>query len=195
MGFIEDIIGFFAAPLRATCPSSPCFPTSTFIILGVAFLLSLMTTAANRFLVNYKMVTSYRAEYMSWQKAVNKARKEGEEKQLDKLMKKKAAMARMSSRATLEQMKTTAITFVPLILMYNVLLAVFGGAAVALSPLYIPGAAATSQFITKCASAPCATVFSIVYWYFLSSFTISIPLSRLFGIQTFNITPTSGDSK
>jgi len=174
MGFIEDITGIFVNPIKGYA-----IPESTFIVIGVAVLLSLMTTGANRFLVDYKRVASYRREFMTWQQAVKKARKDGDEKQLDKLMKRQAAVMKMSSRATLEQMKTTAITFIPLLLLYNVLITAFPfDVAVAFSPIMFPGA--STGFL------------SVVYWYFLSSFAISIPLSRLFGVQTFSLTPTSG---
>jgi len=174
MGFIEDITGIFVNPIKGYA-----IPESTFIVIGVAVLLSLMTTGANRFLVDYKRVASYRREFMTWQQAVKKARKDGDEKQLDKLMKRQAAVMKMSSRATLEQMKTTAITFIPLLLLYNVLITAFPfDVAVAFSPIMFPGA--NTGFL------------SVVYWYFLSSFAISIPLSRLFGVQTFSLTPTSG---
>ena len=182
MGFIEDIIGFFVNPMRGYS-----VPESTLIVIGAAILLFLMTTGANRFLVDYKMVANNRREFMAWQQAVKKARKDGDEKQVDKLMKRQAAVMKMSSRATLEQMKTTAITFIPLLLMYNVLLTAFPyNVAVAFSPIIIPGAHVTGS--------GAASFLSVVYWYFLSSFAISIPLSRLFGVQTFSIT-SQGDSK
>ena len=173
---ISQIIEFFSAPIKSACPTTSCIPTSTLIIIVSAFLLSLMTSSANRFLVNYKMVMSSRREYMAWTQAVRKAKKDGDEKQLDKLMKRQSAMVKMSTRANLEQMKTTAITFVPLLLVYRVLLDAFPlTAAVAFSPIWVPGA--DTGF------------FSMIYWYFLSSFAIGIPLSRLFGIQQFSLNP------
>ncbi|HEY5620025.1 MAG TPA: EMC3/TMCO1 family protein [Candidatus Bathyarchaeia archaeon] len=173
MGFIEDIIGIFVNPIKGYT-----IPESTLIVIGAAVLLSLMTTGANRFLVDYKKVAKNRREFMAWQQAVKKARKEGDEKQLDKLMKRQAAVMKMSSKATLEQMKTTAITFIPLLLVYNVLITAFPAeVAVAFAPFWIPGA--PTGFL------------SVIYWYFLASLAISIPLSRLFGVQTFSLTPTS----
>ncbi len=188
MSFIDDIINFFAAPIQNVCPSSSCIPTSTVIIIVSAFLLSLMTSSANRFLVNYKMVMSSRREYTAWTQAVRKAKKEGDEKQLDKLLKRQSAMVKMSTRGNLEQMKTTAITFIPLLLIYRVLLAAFPlTTAVAFSPIYVPGAALAS--LSVLGHSVSFGFFSMVYWYFLSSFAIGIPLSRLFGIQQFSLNP------
>lgn len=187
MSFIDDIINFFVAPIRSVCPPAGCVPISTFTIIGAAFLVAFLTSSANRFLVDYKMVNSYRTEFNNWRMAVNKAKKEGDEKQLDKLMKRQSAMMRMSSRAQLEQLKTTAITFIPLLLIYYILLSAFPlSTAVAFSPVYLPGAAA-SNAVFKAGAA----FVSMVYWYFLSNFTVSIPLSRIFGIQTYSLTPTS----
>ncbi len=191
MSFIDDIINFFVGPIHNVCPTASCIPTSTVIIIVSAFLLSLMTSSANRFLVNYKMVMNSRREYMAWTQAVRKAKKEGDEKQLDKLMKRQSAMVKMSTRANLEQMKTTAITFVPLLLVYRVLLAAFPlTTAVAFSPLFFPGAAVTTDVFKAGAG-----FFSMVYWYFLSSFAIGIPLSRLFGVQQFSLNPGDPGTK
>ena len=197
MGLIEDITGFFVNPIKGFG-----IPESTFIVIGVALLLSLMTTSANRFLVDYKMVTKNRREFMLWQQAVKKARKDGDEKQLDKLMKRQAAVMKMSSRASLEQLKTTAITFIPLLLLYNVLVTAFSfHVAVAFSPVAIPGAVVTCVKTILPSLDVCSQLgtegsqfsfLSVVYWYFLSSFAISIPLSRLFGVQTFSLTPSGG---
>jgi uncharacterized membrane protein (DUF106 family) len=191
LSFIDDIINFFVGPIRSVCPSSACIPTSTVIIILAAFFLSLMTSSANRFLVNYKMVLNSRREYMAWTKAVRKAQKDGDEKQLDRLMKRQSAMAKMNFRASMEQMKTTAITFIPLLLVYRVLLAAFPlTVAVAFSPIYIPGAAIHTDIFKAGAS-----FFSMIYWYFLSSFAIGIPLSRIFGVQQFSLNPGDTSTK
>ncbi len=189
---VTQIIEFFSGPIKNVCPPpGACIPTSTFIIIVSAFLLSLMTSSANRFLVNYKMVMSSRREYMAWTQAVRKAKKDGDEKQLDKLMKRQSAMVKMSTRANLEQMKTTAITFVPLLLVYQVLLNAFPlSAAVAYSPIFLPGADVSHVLFSAGAG-----FISMVYWYFLASFAIGIPLSRLFGIQQFTLNPTDTGSK
>jgi len=117
--FIDDLLNTLAAPLRTFNPnynpsiSPDAIIARALIVLGAAFVLSLTSTLANRFLVNYKMVNSYRREYMSWMKAVNKARKEGDEKQLDKLMRRQGAVMKMNTRASLETLKTMPFTLIP----------------------------------------------------------------------------------
>src|SRR2546430_8735314 len=112
MSFIDDISHLLGGPVQDLCnpnhvsPALSCAPLSAFIVLSAALVLSLIAMLANRFLVNYKMVASYRREYMNWMNAVRKARKDGDEKQLDKLMKRQSADMKKSSLAKLEQPKT-----------------------------------------------------------------------------------------
>lgn len=190
MTFIDDIIHFLGGPLKNACtpngPSASCVPLSAFIVLGAALLLSFVAMSANRFLVNYKMVANYRREYMTWMNAVRKARKDGDEKQLDKLMRRQSAVMKMSSRATLEQFKTYPITIVPFYLIYAVLGYALTSSlsAVAYSPFVIPFASVTPGGMA---------VLSLFFWYLICSFTISVPLSRIFGVsQAFSMTPTGG---
>jgi uncharacterized membrane protein (DUF106 family) len=170
-----------------------CVPLSTFSVFGAALLLSLVAMSANRFLVDYKMIARVRQEYMGFMRAMNKARKDGDEKQLDKLMKRSASMQKMQFRATLEQMKTYPITIVPFYLIYAVLgYALSSTHAVAYSPFTIPFAATLGS-----ATAPgSVAVLSLFFWYLICSFTISIPLSRIFGVAAaFQMASPTGDTK
>src|SRR5436190_10347741 len=194
MGFIEDIISFLGGPLQQACnpnklPDHICVPLSTFAVFGAALLLSLVAMSANRFLVNYKMVANNRREYMNWMNAVRKARKDGDEKQLDKLMRRQSAVMKMSSRATLEQLKTYPITIVPFYLIYAILGYALGSLqAVAYAPFLFPFATIISNGV--------AAALPLFFWYLVCSFTISIPLSRIFGVSAaFSMAPTTGDTK
>ena len=194
MTFIDDIIHFLGGGLHNACaaynhPGGVCVPLSTVSVFAAALMLSLIAMSANRFLVNYKMVANYRREYMNWMNAVRKARKEGDEKQLDKLMKRQTSVMKMSSRATLEQLKTYPITIIPFYLIYAILGYALGSlVAVAYSPFVIPFASITSGGY--------AAVLSLFFWYLICSFAISIPLSRIFGVSAaFSMTPTGGDNK
>jgi len=193
MSFIDDILNFLAGPLLPFAQPAPAslIIYRSLIVFGAAFALSLISTLANRFLVDYKMVTNSRREYMAWMKAVNKARKEGDEKQLDKLMKRQAAMMKMNTRASIESFKTLPFTLVPFYLIYQVVRVAFcppqiGGQclAVAYSPFPLPWAALTT--------GGTAAVLTLFYWYLICSFTISIPLSRIFGVNTFQMAGVGG---
>ena len=183
---IGDIISFLGGGLYHACNPSgignqTCIPLSTFSILGAALLLSVVAMSANRFLVDYKMIARVRQEYMAFMRSMNKARKDGDEKQLDKLMKRSPSMQKMQFRATLEQMKTYPITIVPFYLIYAILgYALSSTLAVAYSPFSIPFAAVLGS-----ATAPgSVAVLSLFFWYLICSFTISLPLSRIFGVAS-----------
>jgi uncharacterized membrane protein (DUF106 family) len=184
MSFIDDILNTLAAPLRQY--SHP--PSATLLVLGAAIVLSLITMSANRFLVNYKMIANSRREYMAWTSAVRKAKKDGDEKALEKLMRRQSAMMKMSSRSTFEQFKTYPITIVPFLLIYYTVVRAIGSIPVAYAPLVLPFTTTTTNDMFS--------VLSLFYWYLICSFTLSIPLSRLFGVQSsFSMTPTTGDSR
>ena len=195
---IGDIISFLGGGLHQACnysnsPGQTCVPLSTFSVFASALVLSIVAMSANRFLVDYKMIARVRQEYMGFMRAMNKARKDGDEKQLDKLMKRSPSMQKMQFRATLEQMKTYPITIVPFYLIYAILgYALSSTHAVAYSPFSIPFAA-----ILGTATAPgSVAVLSLFFWYLICSFTISIPLSRAFGVAAaFSMASPTGDTK
>lgn len=182
MSFIDDILNALASPLLPY--RHP--PDATVLVLGAAIILSLITMSANRFLVNYKMIASSRREYMAWTSAVRKAKKEGDEKALEKLMRRQSAMMKMSSRSTFEQFKTYPITIIPFLLIYYTVVRAIGSIPVAYAPFMLPFASVTTNGMFS--------VLSLFFWYLICSFTLSVPLSRLFGVQSsFSMTPTSGD--
>ena len=183
MSFIDDILNTLARPLVPY--SHP--PSATLLVLGAAVLLSLITMSANRFLVNYKMIANSRREYMAWTNAVRKAKKDGDEKALEKLMRRQSAMMKMSSRSTFEQFKTYPITIIPFLLIYYTVVRAIGSTPVAFAPFLLP--------FTTTVHLNMFSQLGLFYWYLICSFTLSIPLSRLFGVQSsFSMTPTTGDS-
>jgi uncharacterized membrane protein (DUF106 family) len=183
MSFIDDILNALAAPLK---PYSSA-PSATFVVLGAAIVLSLITMTANRFLVDYKMMANARREYMTWTNAVRKAKKDGDEKTLEKLMRRQSAVMKMYSRSTFEQFKTYPLTIIPFLLIYYTVVRAIGSNPVAFAPLILP--------LTTTVHLNMFSQLGLFYWYLICSFTLSIPLSRLFGVQSsFSMTPTTGDS-
>src|SRR5437879_12672547 len=181
MSFIDDILNTLAAPLRQY--SHP--PSATLIVLSAASVRSLITMSANRFLVNYKMIANSRREYMAWTSAVRQAKKEADEKALEKLMRRQSAMMMMSSRSTFEQFKTYPITIIPFLLIYYTLVRPIASIPVAYAPLVLPFTTATANGMFS--------VLSLFYWYLISSFTLMIPMYRLFVVESvFPTAPTSG---
>jgi uncharacterized membrane protein (DUF106 family) len=148
-------------------------PSSTFFTVGVAIIMSLISSTAAKLLVDYDMVRSTMKEVQAWQKELNAAKKAKDEQTVAKLMKKSQAMMKQQSRASMEQMKVTAVTFVPFLIVWYTLNAVLGPYPVAYAPFPLP-------FLSSVTSLGVPLTF--FYWYLLASFSVNLPLMRIFGI-------------
>lgn len=174
MSFIDSIVNWVKIALAPFIGQPPHMPEVTIFTIGIAVLLGVTSAAAAKLLVDYDMVRKSMKQFQAWNKEVQKARKANDSQTLAKLMKKQQAMTKLQARASMEQFKVTAVTFVPFLLLWYLLNAVIGGVTVAVSPFYlpfIPQDATTGQYY-----------FVFWQWYFLSSFAINFPVMRLFGI-------------
>jgi uncharacterized membrane protein (DUF106 family) len=163
LSFIDDIVAWFVSALLPY----DHIPQSTLFTVGVAIALGLMSATAAKLLVDYDMVKSSMREFQEWNKALQKARKANDNQTVGKLMKKQQAMTKLQARASMEQFKVTAVTFVPFLVLWYLLSAVFGRSIVAISPFPLPLAGSQLSFVS---------------WYFLSSFAVNFPIMRIFGI-------------
>lgn len=163
MNFVDSIVAYVTSALA---PYSG-MPHSTVFTLGIAIALGLASSTAAKLLVDYDMVKNSMRDFQAWRKEMDKARKANDNQTLSKLMKKQQAMTKLQARASMEQFKVTAVTFVPFLLIWYLLNAVFGNHIVALSPWPLP-------FV--------GTQLNFVSWYFLSSFAVNFPMMRIFGI-------------
>lgn len=167
-GFLDSITGpvvkWFTAAL-APYMQIPEFPPLFTIVVAAG--LALMSAISSRLLVDYDMVRNSMREAQQFRKDMDKAKKANNEQELSKLMKKQQAMAKVQARASMEQMKVTAVTFVPFLLIWYLLSAVFGQSTVAIAPFPLPLAGSQLSFFS---------------WYLISSFAVNLPIMRLFGI-------------
>jgi len=163
LSFIDDIVAWFVLALT---PYSK-IPESTVFTIAVAIALGLTSSTAARLLVDYDMVRNAMREAQTWRKDLDRAKKANDDKAVSKLMKKQEAITKLQARASMEQFKVTAVTFVPFLLLWYLLSAVFGGHIVAISPFPLPLVGEQLNFVS---------------WYFLSSFAVNFPIMRLFGI-------------
>ena len=143
-------------------------PMATLLTLTIAGVLALITTTANRFLVDVKRAATVMKEVNEWRKEFEKARKSNNKKLLAQLTKKQQAMMKLQSEVAFDRMKVSFIFLVPFWAVWLVLSGSFGQTVVAHSPVQIPFAGVNLSFF---------------YWYLICSFTISLPLSRMFGIN------------
>jgi uncharacterized membrane protein (DUF106 family) len=147
-------------------------PASTFFVLMVAGVLALITNASNRFLVDVKRAAKVTKEVNAWRKEFEQARKSNNKKLLAQLTKKQQAMMKLQSQVAFDRMKVSFIFIIPFWLVWIVLSGSFGQAVVAYSPIQIPFVGANLSFF---------------YWYLICSFTISLPLSRILGVNPEDI--------
>ncbi len=143
-------------------------PASTLLTLTIAGVLSLITTAANRFLVDVKHAAAVTKEVNAWRKEFDRARKSNDKKLLAQLTKKQQAMMKLQSKVAFDRMKVSFIFLAPFWLVWIVLSGSFGQIVVAHLPIQLPFAGADLAFF---------------YWYLICSFTVSLPLSRVFGVN------------
>jgi uncharacterized membrane protein (DUF106 family) len=168
LGFITTpIVAWVKAALTPIIGNPPRIPSSTLLTIGVAAMMALISSTSAKLLVDYDMVRSTMKEVQAWQKELNAAKKAKDEQTVSKLMKKSQAMMKQQSRASMEQMKVTAVTFVPFLIIWYLLNAVLGPQPVAYSPFPLPLMGTTLTFF---------------YWYLLCSFSVNLPLMRVFGI-------------
>jgi uncharacterized membrane protein (DUF106 family) len=143
-------------------------PASTLLTIGIAGALALVSTASNRLLVDVKRVASVTKEVAAWRKEFEKAKKSNDKQLLAKVTKKQQAMMKLQSQVAFDRMKVSFLFIIPFYVVWIVLSGFFGQTVVAFSPIQIPFAGDKLPFF---------------YWYLICSFTISLPLTRIFGIN------------
>jgi uncharacterized membrane protein (DUF106 family) len=174
LGFITTpVVAWVKDALTPYIGNPPQMPSSTLFTIGVATVMALISSTSAKLLVDYDMVRSTMKEVQAWQKELNAAKRAKDEQTVAKLMKKSQAMMKQQSRASMEQMKVTAVTFVPFLIVWYTLNAVLGPHPVAYAPFPLP-------FLTTLTSLGVPLTF--FYWYLLCSFSVNLPLMRIFGI-------------
>jgi len=156
-------------------------PNSTFFILGVACVLSVVSNLSNRFMVDVKKMREISIEVKAWQDEFNKARKSGDKQLLAKVNKRQAAIMRLQSNMMWDRMKVTLVFFVPFLLVWNVLSGFYGklpgGGFTAFSPFSVPWLLQGPPLFAN--QMPIKVTYFT--WYLICSFAISLPMSRLLG--------------
>lgn len=147
-------------------------PVSTIFILFLSMLLSLITSLANRFLINQDELRASRKEVADWTSEFRKATRSGDKKLLAKLKRQQPRITKLQTKMTWQSMKVSFIFMVPfLLLWYLFLTPLYGGVEVARIPgIYLPGI-----FVWE-GKLP------IFLWYLFCSFLFGTLWSRLLGL-------------
>jgi uncharacterized membrane protein (DUF106 family) len=149
-------------------------PDSTILVTLTSVVLGLVTQVVTRKVVDLNKERRMRAELNAFNKEKREATLANDKVKLEKLKKREVSMRQEQAKVSTARLKVTAITFVPLLLVYYLMATFLGGYSVIVAyvPMQIPVIAAPTAR---------ASIFevSLFWWYFLSSFTFSTMLSRL----------------
>jgi len=111
------------------------YPCSTFFTLGLAALISLVTTLLNRKFIDSKQLAVWRQEIGRWNAEKDRAKRTGDKKLQAKVKRQEPRILQIQSKTFSQQMKTSLITFIPMLVLWQILIQFYGTNAVA----FIPG--------------------------------------------------------
>ncbi|HID17236.1 TPA: DUF106 domain-containing protein [Candidatus Bathyarchaeota archaeon] len=174
VAFIDELFRHITSALQ---PYSS-IPNSTLLILAVAASLSLTSTLSNRLLVDIERMKRVMKEVSAWRKEFEEAKKSKNKQLLSKVMKKQQAIMRLQGKMMWDRMKVSFIFLLPFWIVFIILSRFYGTQPVALSPFSIP-----ILLSGRVDEAYGAIQLSFVSWYIICSFGVSLPLSRILGIN------------
>ena len=141
-------------------------PSSTLFTIVLALTISLATNLLNKKFIDREQMIAWQSEIKRWNTDKNLATKTGDKKLSAKVKKQEPRILQMQSKMFSQQMKTSLITFIPLIIIWQVLMGFFQATPVA----RLPGI-----YIGELIEIP------FFYWYMVCSFFMSTLLSRILG--------------
>lgn len=115
MGMIYDVLNPIFDPILAMDPN-PSNPA--FTVLIIAFIVSLITIIANKYLVDQEALNEKQAKMKEFNKELRDAQKRGDGKKIAELQAKQSEMMKENTAMMLEQFKPMIVTFVPIILIF-----------------------------------------------------------------------------
>jgi len=173
-----------SATSTATGPLPPVMaklpvPEATLVVTMTSVGLGLVTQLVTRRVVDLDKERRMKAEVNAFQKEKRDAQLKDDKVKLEKLKKKELAVRQEQAKVSTARLKVTAITFIPLLVVYYLMANFLGGFSVlvAYSPIPIPYVVGPLQNLDY-------GFVSLFWWYFLSSFTFSTMLSRLLHTTT-----------
>ncbi len=143
-------------------------PSSTIFTMVIAFTISAVTTLLNLKLIDKEKMIEWQREIQKWNAERNLAKRTGDKKLLAKVRKKEPRILQIQSRMLSQRMRTSLITFIPLLIIWQILLGFFQNIPVARLPGLMPGQPIDMPFFI---------------WYLVCSFFIGTLLSRISGVS------------
>ena len=115
MGMVYGVLNTIFNPILALDPN-PTNPALTVLI--IAFIVSLITTVANKYLVDQDAVNEHQVKMKDLNKRMRDAQKRGDGKELAKIQAEQTEMMKDQTAMMSNQMKPMIVTFVPIILIF-----------------------------------------------------------------------------
>ncbi len=143
-------------------------PASTFFILLMAFGISSATSLSNRLLTNREQLREWNKEISQWRSESMKATRSGDKKLMAKVKKKEKHIMQLQSKMMMQSMKTTFLWFIPMLLLWYVLLPQL--VEVDKTVAYLPWL------------GPEPLSLNVILWYLACSFLAGIIFNRLLGL-------------
>jgi len=151
-------------------PTSP--PWSTLFIFLLAATISFLLSLANRLTTDPEQTKAWRKEIAEWNEQLREARKSGNKKQMEKLMKKQQYILQIQAKMSWQSMKVSFLFFIPLMIVWYTLSGIYFKEGV--PPLaYFPGIGPQLLWFH-----------SLFWWYLLCSFLFSTLFSHLSGLTS-----------
>jgi uncharacterized membrane protein (DUF106 family) len=160
-------------------------PGSTIFVLLLALTTASISTLLTRLLVDSEEINrkqmQIKAHEEEKQKIIDLAEVDPEKyrKARKKWERKNAMFKQTQQRMSLQRMKPTCITFLPMIIIFAFMNMLFSGKAIALSPMHANDVPLIGGFI---AAGPVFINFTA--WYFLCSLGINTLVQRVLKLQT-----------
>jgi uncharacterized membrane protein (DUF106 family) len=115
MGMVYGALNAIFNPILAMDPN-PTNPALTVLI--IAFIVSLITTVANKYLVDQDELNEHQAKMKDLNKRMREAQKKGDGKELAKIQAEQTEMMKNQTAMMSNQFKPMIVTFVPIILIF-----------------------------------------------------------------------------
>ena len=115
LGMVYGALNTIFNPILAMDPN-PTNPALTVLI--IAFIVSLITTIANKYLVDQDEMNEIQERNKAFQKELREAQKRGDGKKIAELQAKQTEMMQDQSKMMTNSFKPMIVTFVPIILIF-----------------------------------------------------------------------------
>ena len=116
--FMSPIYGALNAVFNPILAMDPTPANPALTVLIIAFIVSLITTIANKYLVDQDELNERQKRMQDFNKKLRDAQKRGDGKELAKLQAEQAEMMKDQTAMMTEQFKPMFVTFIPIILIF-----------------------------------------------------------------------------